>query len=383
MLKTRAVASRTPALILTIASVSMVLTSCGGAGQTSNTVVNNLPTQTSSNVVNTMSVIVGINSSGGYANGVFTSVGVCRPAVLPVGQNPQGGPPPPPTCTIIPNILVDTGSVGLRLLESEAVDDLNLPSVTDSNNNPVQECVQFADLSYVWGPVLRATIEMADENATQVPLPGETANTGIPVQFIPSPYHQTISVPTDCLSSPPSGVVSIAAYTLQTLGANGILGIGSFPQDCGAACTSTPPPNQYYSCPSNICSPYSLPQNLQVWNPVAAFEYDNNGISLTLPSVTGGGSGSVTGTLTFGIDTQSNNTLSGVQVYGMDTYGNFPQVTFAYPNQSGYGAPYLTVDYLSPQNGSYIDSGSPAIYFSDAQSLNSVEAQSGYDIPEC
>jgi hypothetical protein len=36
--------------------------------------------------------------------------------------------------------------------------------------------------------------------------------------------------------------------------------------------------------------------------------------------------------------------------------------------------PTVLVSYLSPQNGSYIDSGSPAIYFSDAQTLG---------IPEC
>ena len=407
MLKIRAVACRTPALILTIATVSMVLTSCGGVGQTSNVVNYTLPAQTPPNVVNTMTVTVGVTWPGqggsptGYGNGVFTSVGVCRPAVLPVGQNPPGGPPLPATCQIIPNILVDTGSVGLRLLESATVDDLNLPSVTDSNNNPLQECVQFADLSYVWGPVARATIEMADENATQVPLPGETANTGIPVQIITLPQYQTIAVPADCLASPPSGGVPIAANTLQTLGANGILGVGSFPQDCGAACTSTPPRNQYYSCPSNLCTPYSIPQNLQVWNPVAAFAYDNDGISLTLPSAPLGGVGcpppnaaeppnsecALTGTLTFGIETQSNNNLSQpVEVYGLDAYGNFPQVTFTYPNQiDSSQPPILLVNYLSPQDGSYIDSGSPAIYFSDAQSLlaSLPTAQSAFAVPEC
>ncbi len=355
--------------------VSMVLTSCGGVGQ-GGVIAPNLPTPTPSGVANTVPVTAGVTSSGGYANGVFTFVTVCRPAILPVGQNPQGGPPLPATCQTIPNILVDTGSVGLRLLASGTVDELNLPFVTDSNNNPLQECVQFADFSYVWGPVARATIEMSDETAAQVPLQGETANTGVPIQLITPAVYEQIPVPADCLSSPPSGGVPIAANTLQTLGANGILGVGTFPQDCGIACTSSPLRNQYYSCPSNLCSVDSVPQNLQVWNPVAAFEYDNDGLSLTLPGAPFGGTGPVTGQLIFGIGTQSDNALSGVEIYAIDAYGNFPQVTLTEPPgpNSTSILPVLFVNYLSPQNGSYIDSGSPAIYSSDAQSLA---------IPEC
>lgn len=375
-LKIKVAAYTTPVLILTLAMVSMGLTSCGGVSQSS-PIVNNLPTPTPSGIANTVPVTVGVTSAGGYANGVFTFVTVCRPDILPVGQNPEGGPPLPATCQTIPNILVDTGSVGLRLLESAAVDELNLPYVADSNNNPVQECVQFADFSYVWGPVARATIEMSDETAAQVPLQGETANTGIPIQLItPAVYLQT-PVPADCLSSPPSGGVLVAANTLQTLGANGILGVGTFPQDCGTACASSPLRNQYYSCPSNLCSVDSVPQNLQVWNPVAAFAYDNNGLSLTLPSVGFGGSGPVTGALIFGIETQSDNPLGGgVEIYAIDAYGNFPEVTLTEPPgpDSTSILPVLFVNYLSPQNGSYIDTGSPAIYSSDAQSLA---------IPEC
>jgi hypothetical protein len=281
---------------------------------------------------------------------------------------------PPPTCQTIPNILLDTQSVGLRLLESSATDSLTLPVVNDSNGNPLQECVQFADFSYVWGPVDRATIEMADETGAQVPLQGETPNTGIPVQIITPPQYLTNPAPANCLSSPISGAAPIAANTLQTLGANGILGVGSFPQDCGAACASSTPRNQYYACPSSVCSVDSVPQNLQLSNPVAAFQYDNNGLSLTLPNAPYAGSGPLTGSLTFGVGTQSNNALSSpAQIFAIDQYGNFPQVTLIIETNPN-PPPTPIVSYTSPQNGSYIDTASPAIYFSDAQSLG---------IPEC
>src|SRR5579872_4483407 len=114
-------ACRTGLLILTVALVSMVLASCGG-GVGSGVVFVNTPTPSAVN--NKVTVTVGKTSSGGHTNGVFTSVTVCGPAIRPVGQNPPYGPPPAPTCKTIPNILVDTGSVGLRLLETVDVDNL-------------------------------------------------------------------------------------------------------------------------------------------------------------------------------------------------------------------------------------------------------------------
>ncbi len=368
-LKTR-VAGHRPPFLVAVALGSIVLASCGG----SNVVVQpNLNGPVSSTINNTVPVTVGPNSAG-FPNGVFTSVTVCDPAVYPVGQNPLGSPPLTQPCQTIDNILVDTGSVGLRLLASAAVDNLELPVVTDSNNHTLYECVQFADLSYVWGTVARATIQMAGETASQVPFVDEFANTGIPIQIIASPFTSpTTAVPAGCLSAPLTGGAPIAADTLQTLGANGILGVGSFLQDCGSACASTPPPNQYYYCPSNLCSVASVPQDLQIWNPVAAFAYDNNGLLLTLPFPANGDSGPITGSLIFGIGTQSDNALGKTEIFGIDAYGNFPQVTFSETSIPG-NPPNLLINYLSPQNGSYIDTGSPAIYFSDPQSLG---------IPDC
>jgi len=357
--------------------VLTVLMSCRGGPSTPYAPVYNLPVP--STVSNTVPVTVGAN---GIPNGVFTSVTVCTPAVYPVGQDPNiGGPPPAPVCQTINNILVDTASVGLRLVDNGEFSQV--PYVADRSNHPVLECVQFADFSYVWGPVVLGTVQMAGETAAQVPMESVAPNTGIPIQVIATPYDQAngfegglVSVPaapTSCLSSPLTGGLPNDVNSLQNLGINGILGVGTFLQDCGADCASSTPPNQYFVCPAGDCSAVSVPQNLQVWNPVAAFAYDNDGLMLSLPEVFPlNGSQALTGSLTFGIDTQSDNTLGG-GMFALDAYGNFPQVTFTY-QQPTLSYPTVLVSYMSPQNGSYIDTGSPAIYFSDAQTLG---------IPEC
>ncbi len=153
--------------------------------------------------------------------------------------------------------------------------------------------------------------------------------------------------------------MTIDRNTLESLGANGILGIGTFPQDCGAACVSEGEP-QYYTCPNGACSAVNVSLQHQLWNPVAAFSSaDTNGVLLTLPTVAATGASLANGTLIFGIGTQTNNAVGAAQVYELDEYGNFPRVV------------YGNTTYTSPDNGSFIDSGSTNIFFSDASSLAS------------
>ena len=168
------------------------------------------------------------NSATTYYNGLFTTVTVCLPAT----QN----------CQIIPNILVDTGSVGLRVLDSAfttvPVDELG--TILDSDGNQVQECVQFGDTSYAWGPIFYAQVEVGGETATSVPIQilGDT----------------TFVVPAStCLSLG----IGPNLDSVATLGANGILGVGSEVQDCGLNCAGgqTFSGYPYYTCPSNVCQP--------------------------------------------------------------------------------------------------------------------------------
>src|SRR6185312_8681531 len=69
-------------------------------------------------------------------------------------------------CQTINNVLVDTGSIGLRLLASQV--NLQLPQTTVSGS-PLAECTQYQD-SFTWGPVVTADVQLAGETARSVPI---------------------------------------------------------------------------------------------------------------------------------------------------------------------------------------------------------------------
>jgi hypothetical protein len=279
------------------------------------------------------------NPNTDYYNGLFTTVAVCLPATA--------------DCQIIPDVLVDTGSVGLRVLNSvlTTVPATELTTVRDSDGNQVQECVQFGDTSYAWGPALVADVVVAGERASSVPIQviGDT----------------TYTVPaSSCLSLGPGPSLD----TVAALGANGILGVGSFIQDCGLNCAGgqTFSGYPYYVCPNNVCTTAAVPVVQQVANPVAFFVKDNNGVEILLPSISSAGAPSLpytnaagtslipAGQLIFGVGTQSNNALGSATLYATDEYGNFPNVVYN-------GASY-------PSDG-FLDTGSNALYVSDALTL--------------
>jgi Protein of unknown function (DUF3443) len=280
--------------------------STGGSGTTPTTVNNTQPVQ------------VGVGPTGGDVNQLLTSVTVCLPATN--------------NCQTISNILVDTGSSGLRLLAPSVT--LTLPRASDSSGNPLGNCATFANNNYAWGPVATADIQIAGEAASSVP-----------IQLIGAASFPP--VPEACDTG---GTATSAAL----LGAEGILGVGIFRQDCGSACASAGSqlPSIYFSCPSSGCVATAVSLQKQIQNPVPLFPQDNNGVLISLPALSQNGSQSVSGSLIFGIGTQSNNTLTGAQVYTTDTNGNFT-VTFNGVNHSD----------------SFVDSGSNGIFFLNAREL--------------
>ena len=169
----------------------------------------------------------------------------------------------------------------------------------DSTGDTLNNCVQFLDTSYLWGPVELADIKIGCE---------ATSNTLIQVISSGNP-----TVPTACSNS---GGANQNTPTL--LGANGILGIGLEPTDCilaGAdlcdgSTTSIAP--AYYLCASSGCAttdgPTTANQSQQVTNPVVQFGADSNGSAITLPALSGTAA-IVDGKLVFGIGTKANNTI--------------------------------------------------------------------------
>lgn len=137
---------------------------------------------------------------------------------------------------------------------------------------------------------------------------------------------------------------------MDAFGANALIGVGLFQQDCGPGCAppQSSPPDFYYDCPASGCNPTAVALAQQVANPVSMFAADNNGVLIQFPSVPDGGSLTANGFLIFGIGTESNNTLGSSMVYPVNNGGNFT-TTF---NGANYPA-------------SFIDSGSNGFFFPD------------------
>ena len=291
-----------------LACVLMAI-SCGGGGSHNNSSTA-IPTSGS----NVQPIAVSSGPAHNYANGVFTSVTVCAPSSS--------------NCQTIPDVLVDTGSYGLRILSSAGGGalTLSLPQQNGSNGNPIGECAPFVS-GFTWGPVQSADVKISGEVASNVP-----------VQIIDPTFS---SVPAACKNA---GVPE--NDTLSTLAANGILGVGPFAQDCGNACeqTGSSNPGLYYECASGSCQVATESLTQQVQNPVALFTTDNNGVIIELPAVSGSAA-TLSGSMIFGIGTQSNNAVSGAQLFPVNSYGEF-STTFK-------GQTYPA----------FVDSGSNAFFF--------------------
>ena len=268
------------------------LAACGG-GSSSNT-----PAQTiAASGGNVASITVNGGPTGNYVDAGFTSVTICVP-----GSS---------TCQTIDGILVDTGSSGLRILSS--VLTIPLPQQT-SGGNP--------------------DVEMASEKGSSVP-----------IQVL---SDTDFTAPTSCTDN------GASSDTLESLGANGIVGVGLFTQDCGGYCetvqTAAGSMNLYYECTSTTaCQPIGESLAQQVPNPVSLFATDNNGVIIQLPTVSVAEQACVTGSLVFGIGTQSNNALGSATVYTATSGGNF---TTTYNG---------TID-----SASFIDSGSNGYFFASS-----------------
>jgi hypothetical protein len=252
-------------------------------------------------------------------NTLYVSVKVCVPGTS--------------TCKTIDHIEVDTGSIGLRIMSSAltAAPAITLPAETDGTN-PLAECLQFAD-GTSWGSLATADL--------QLPVSGETA-ANIHVQVIGDPAYPT--VPTNCTGTPENTVVMF--------GANGILGVGPFIQDCGSACVAPVTPlTVYYSCPSpSTCAAANEGLTLQVQNPVTLFGIDSNGVIIELPAVGAAGSTTTSGSLVFGIGTRTNNGLGTATVLPED------------PSTGWITGTYKGTAYTD----GYLDSGSNGNFFTDS-----------------
>jgi Protein of unknown function (DUF3443)/Abnormal spindle-like microcephaly-assoc'd, ASPM-SPD-2-Hydin len=251
-------------------------------------------------------------------------------------------------CSTIPNIQVDTGSVGLRLISPLPTGSaVPTPIIDPTTTSPIFECVQFVD-GYTWGSMVTFDIQFGGQTLSNVAvnLMGDAA---------------AGTAPDDC-GTPPAGSTLTAGpgypneSTLAILGVNGILGVGNFLQDCETFCTPSYLANHsqylsdspYYVCPTT-CVHTGVATQSQANNLVALLDTDNNGLLVDLPSALAAGQESLDGKIYFGVNTQANNQIpSSAKTYSLSYYGTL-STTY-----SSAVLPY-----------SFIDSGSNGLYFND------------------
>ncbi len=318
----------------------LVLAGCGGGGGSGSSSSSTSPTATPTvtATVNTATVTLDagpatLTAGNAAFNTPYVSVTICAPGSTS-------------NCQTIDHVILDTGSVGLRIIQPVINASLlaALPTETDSSGAPVGECYQYVN-SYVFGSVRTADFSIAGEKVA-----------GMPFQAIGDTGSFT-TVPSSCSAG---GGVDIA--TVNAFGANGILGVGTTTTDCGTYCTTDGGSSAaiYYDCPSSGCSAIvgrasnAAAPFQQLPNPVAAFPADNNGVILTLPPVAQAGVPTLTGTVTFGIGTQSDNALAATSVLPVTT------------SSSRLGPGVLTAAYNGEQlTQSFLDSGSGDYFFID------------------
>lgn len=320
-----------PLRFLSIAVLVSLIAACGGGGgggsgtSSSSTSGNGgsspppsaTPSQQpiAATAANTVPVTVNSGLTGSLPNIPTVSVTVCQAGTS--------------NCQTVNNVQVDTASYGLRLLASALPSSFvnALPTTATTGGGALTECTAFAD-GYSWGTVRTADVKLG----------GETAS-AIPIQVIGDPAAP--AAPQACARTGP------AQNSVQDLGANGILGIGVAPNDCGSTCvTSTP--GTYYSCSGTSCTLTTATLAQQVANPVPHFATDNNGVILQMAPVSDSGAPSASGTLVFGIGTQPNNAMSASQTFNTDQWGN------------------ISATFNGRTLASFLDSGSNALFFTDS-----------------
>ncbi len=241
------------------------------------------------------------------ADMLCTQVTICQPSTS--------------TCQTIADVLVDTGSSGLRIFASA----VRIP-LASSN---LGECMFFGG-GTDWGSVHTVDVVLGGEPAVLVP-----------IQVI----DPTFAGQYTSAGQPASNIcgVGVVDSSPSQAGFNGILGVGLFPFDGGF----------YYNCASLPCAAVAVSASQQIQNPVGLLPVDNNGVIVQLPAVPTNGSASLSGSLILGIGTASNNQPSGVTVLPTNSSGEI--VTRFHPSPG-----------VSTQNVGIIDSGSSVIFFSDS-----------------
>jgi Protein of unknown function (DUF3443) len=311
-------------------AIALGISACGGGGSGQAPAIAVAPLGLNEHPVYVDS---GPAGTGYNANRLYTDVTICLPGNAT-------------NCQTVNHVLVDTGSTGLRILASALNRGSGLRGLNAPGGLPLLACVQFVDNTFAWGPFVLADVALGAKRAAN-----------LPVQVIADPAFAHLA-----------GACSSGSNITSTfvLGANGVLGVGLFKEDCGAACEVNPLNGYYFTCTGALCAATrgtSLPRSQQAQNPIFLFASDNNGLVIDLPSAGTVPAPGLSGKMVFGIGTQANNQPPSARVLTTNPSG-VVNTTF-----EGRAMPR-----------SFIDSGSNGLYF-DSPSLPICAGASGFYCP--
>ena len=289
---------------------------------------------------NSFPVVVTTFGSNGAPNVPMISATLCVPGTT--------------NCTVVSNLLMDSGSEGLRVFATA------LPGsfVNSLPKTGFGECVFFAGNSVMWGPEANVTVEMGEETSGTVPM-----------QIVQQSYGDN---GTTCMNDTIQEEKQMGIYDASNppffdpgSDYNGILGVSFMVQDCGSFCVGSTNSNNgvYFTCSGSTCSGAAANLNQQVSNPIAFMPIDNNGLTVQLPSVSSMSTSAVVGTAFLGVGTQSNNMPGAAKVFTADTNAS----------DNCYGNQQTT--WAGSTNCAYMDTGSSCFFFPN-QTTNAIAVDS-------
>ena len=204
-------------------------------------------------------------------------------------------------CATIDDVMVDTGSTGLRLEASAVPPWLRLPPFLDPGGKPIAECLRFVH-DTAWGTLNRADVRLGGLTARELPFQVIDDLAG---------------------AQPPACLRSDVRPT-----SNGTLGVGQHLFDCQGTCEQRADAPGVYVRDGAGWSPvdgavepaYRLP------NPVSYLPGHDNGIVIELPFPPDGGAREVSGTLTLGVGLVAGDRVGRAGVLRLDAAGRFTTV---------------------------------------------------------
>lgn len=302
--------------IIVIALICLNIVACGGGGSGNSTFPmppeSYAPTPIPSGNNNIHVQISPGSSVCSYKNAPCVTIKVCQPGSTSV-------------CDTVNNVLVDTGSYGLRVFKSLLPNTANLLTPMMQSGESIAECVSYADGTGNWGPVESATVVLNGNNTT----------TAIPIQVLDASFP---GMSTFCAGA----VTNPTDFQL-----NGIIGIGSLKTD---EMTSA----RYYKCNTNGNCAITFSPPEFVPNPISKLGAGlNNGATLVFSPLPQNGTKNADGYVIFGVASESSNTPeSSVQILQIENGSIYPL--------------NIITNFQSVNYDSFLDTGSNFLYFSNA-----------------